>query len=73
MAKRSGDPDSATSQFFINMRDNSANLDSQNGGFTVFANVIEGMDVADAIAAVARDSDDAPLTDVVVNTATLEE
>lgn len=39
MAKIGGDPDSATSQWFINMRDNSANLDTQNGGFTVFARV----------------------------------
>ena len=39
MAKIGGDPDSATSQWFINMRDNAANLDTQNGGFTVFARV----------------------------------
>ncbi len=40
MAKLPGDPDSATSQFFINLADNSDNLDSQNGGFTVFGRVI---------------------------------
>lgn len=44
MAKRGGDPDSATSQWFINIGDNSANLDNQNGGFTVFGRVI-GMNV----------------------------
>ena len=49
MAKLSGDPDSATSQWFINAADNSANLDAQNGGFTVFARVTSGMDVVDAI------------------------
>ena len=44
-------PDSATSQWFINLADNSANLDTQNGGFTVFARVIgDGMDIADRIA-----------------------
>jgi len=48
MAKVPDDPDSATSQWFINVADNSF-LDSQNGGFTVFAHVIEGMDVVDAI------------------------
>ncbi|MDB4411805.1 peptidylprolyl isomerase, partial [bacterium] len=36
MAKLGGDPDSATSQWFISTGANSDNLDSQNGGFTVF-------------------------------------
>ena len=52
MAKLSGDPNSATSQWFINLADNSENLDAQNGGFTVFGQVTKGMDVVDAIAAV---------------------
>jgi peptidyl-prolyl cis-trans isomerase A (cyclophilin A) len=50
MAKLSNQPDSATSQWFINLDDNSEILDDQNGGFTVFARVIgNGMAVADAI------------------------
>ena len=50
MAKISNQPDSATSQWFINLSDNSEKLDNQNGGFTVFARVIgNGMAVADAI------------------------
>lgn len=36
MAKQSGDPDSATSQWFVNLSENQENLDNQNGGFTVF-------------------------------------
>ena len=51
MAKLSGQPDSATSQWFVNLVDNTA-LDGVDGGFTVFARVIgDGMDVVDAIAA----------------------
>lgn len=52
MAKLPKDPDSATSQFFISVADNSYNLDNQNGGFTVFGKVVEGMDVVDKIASV---------------------
>jgi peptidyl-prolyl cis-trans isomerase A (cyclophilin A) len=50
MAKLSGNANSATSQWFINMGNNSANLDVQNGGFTVFGEVTSGgMAVLDAI------------------------
>lgn len=55
MAKLSGDPDSATSQWFINLADNSENLDVQNGGFTVFGQVLgEGMTIVDQIAELDR-------------------
>ncbi|WP_372767417.1 peptidylprolyl isomerase [Pseudoalteromonas sp.] len=48
MAKLANDPNSATSQWFINLSDNSANLDLQNGGFTVFGQIIgNGMEVID--------------------------
>ena len=50
MAKVDGNPDSATNQWFVNLADNSANLDSQNGGFTVFGKVLTpSMVVVDAL------------------------
>jgi cyclophilin family peptidyl-prolyl cis-trans isomerase len=43
---------SATNEWFINLADNRANLDNQNGGFTVFARVLgDGVAIADVIAA----------------------
>lgn len=50
MAKVGGNPDSATSQFFVNTGNNASNLDYQNGGFTVFGRVAgSGMSIVDAI------------------------
>lgn len=50
MAKLPGDPDSATSQWFVNLEDNSEELDTQNEGYTVFGEVLgDGMDVVDRI------------------------
>ena len=47
---RTTDPDSATSQFFINLIDNDfLDYTSTNDGYAVFGEVIEGMDVVDAI------------------------
>lgn len=50
---RTPDPDSATSQFFINLADNDfLNKGVRGPGYTVFGKVTEGLGVADAIAAV---------------------
>ncbi len=52
---RTPDPDSASAQFFINLDDNTF-LDRANAadgfGYTVFGQVVEGMDIVDAIAKV---------------------
>lgn len=71
---RTGDPHSATAQFFVNVVDNKF-LDhtakSQEGwGYTVFGTVIEGMDVVDKIRAVETSPQgsfkDAPKTPVSI-------
>ena len=56
MAKLSGNADSATSQWYINLGDNSSNLDAQNGGFTAFGRErsATGMGVLDAINALPK-------------------
>ncbi len=46
---RTSNPNSATSQFFIN-HGNNAQLDDFGGGYAVFGRVVDGMDVVDAIA-----------------------
>ncbi|PKI13851.1 peptidylprolyl isomerase [Colwellia sp. 12G3] len=49
MAKKGNNVHSATNQWFFNLKDNSDNLDRQNGGFTVFGQVISGMDIIENI------------------------
>jgi peptidylprolyl isomerase len=60
-------PSSATSQFYINLVDNTF-LDSN---YSVFGEVIQGMDVVDSIGSVETDINDRPLQDVIVLTARL--
>jgi len=53
---RTNDPDSATAQWFINLKDNTFldRAEAQDGwGYTVFGKVVSGMDAVDAIAKVA--------------------
>ena len=76
---RTQDPNSATSQFFINVQDN-PRLDAANArdgnGYAVFGKVIAGMDVVDKIRAVPTASrgmhDDVPMAPVTINKATIE-
>lgn len=58
MAKQSGNPNSATNQWFVNLANNSGGspqLDKQNSGFTVFGQITsQDMEVVDAIAGLQR-------------------
>lgn len=71
---RTADPDSATSQFFINLVDNGG-LDVPPG-YAVFGEVVEGMEVVDAIAAVPTTTmgpyDDVPVDPISVTSAMVQ-
>ena len=76
---RTSDPHSATSQFFINVKDNDfldfRAANSQGYGYCVFAEVEEGMDVVEKIKAVetgrAGMHGDVPVADVIIESATM--
>ena len=73
---RTSDPNSATSQFYINVADNSNldYIDSNNPGYAVFGKVVTGLDVVNAIAAVptqtVNGNSNVPVTDVTITSAT---
>ena len=78
---RTGEPHSATSQFFINVADNHF-LDHrgkslEGWGYAVFGQVVDGMEVADAIVSVPRGNrgphQDVPLEPVVMHKVTVIE
>lgn len=78
---RTMDPHSATSQFFINLKDNSfldhTGKNMQGWGYAVFGRVIEGMDIVDAMAGVEtttrRGHQDVPVEDILITQTTLIE
>ena len=78
---RTMDPHSATSQFFINHKDNSflnhTGENSQGWGYTVFGAVTEGMDIVDQIADVATGSSgghqDVPVDVITIESVTISE
>ena len=75
---RTSDPNSATSQFFINLVDNPTLDPSPTSmGYAVFGTVIDGMDVVDAIANVTTSEqngmDDVPVTPVIIKDTALYE
>ena len=75
---RTMDPNSATSQFFINLKNNhflDANQSPDGNGYAVFGQVVSGMDTIDKIAQVKTHSvgyhDDVPLRNVIIKKATV--
>lgn len=78
---RTMDPHSATTQFFINLVDNSfldhTSKDTQGWGYAVFGEVVDGMDVVDAMAKVEttnrRGHQDVPVEDVTILKAIVKE
>jgi peptidyl-prolyl cis-trans isomerase B (cyclophilin B) len=73
---RTPDPHSASSQFFINLKDNgflNKNQAEDGWGYCVFGKVVEGMDVVDKVAAVATTARaghrDVPQSDVIIRSA----
>ncbi len=77
---RFSDPHSATSQFYFNLNNNkSLNPSSKNWGYTVFGDVLEGMDVLQAIGGVETgysdflDAPNVPLVPVMLISVTIVE
>ena len=75
---RTSDPHSATSQFFISLRDNTASLDPNprnKWGYCAFGIVVEGQDVVDAMGQVKTKMKagmrDVPETAVIIKSAKL--
>ncbi len=72
---RTSDPNSATSQFFINVKDNDFLNQAQSrdgNGYAVFGKVVDGMDVVDKIKATATGPGDVPVLPILIKKATLE-
>ena len=78
---RTNDPNSATSQFFINLKDNDflnhTAPSPQGWGYTVFGKVTDGMDVVESIEKVKTGNNhghqDVPLMEVIIRKVTVEE
>ncbi|HEX9862353.1 MAG TPA: peptidylprolyl isomerase [Candidatus Bathyarchaeia archaeon] len=65
------EPNSATTQFFINVVDNSNRTTTFDSTYSVFGDVVDGMEIADAIAHVETDSNAQPMEEVTLIKATL--
>ncbi len=72
---RTTDPNSATAQFFINVKDNDFLNQAQakdGNGYAVFGKVVQGMDVVDKIRATPTGPGDVPVQQIVIKKATVE-
>jgi peptidyl-prolyl cis-trans isomerase A (cyclophilin A) len=76
---RTADPNSATAQFFINLKDNDfldQSKSADSNGYAVFGKVVQGMDVVDKIRAVKTGNKgphgNVPVDPIIIKKATLE-
>lgn len=73
---RTGDPHSATAQFYINVANNTAlnytDKSERGWGYTVFGKVVKGLDVVQKISRMQTDGGDAPLQTVVIESITVQ-
>ncbi|GIU07372.1 MULTISPECIES: peptidylprolyl isomerase [unclassified Shewanella] len=68
---RTDAPDSATSQFFINVLDNpQLDATAASYGYAVFGKVLQGMEIVDQISIVDTDTNDVPKTEIIINSLT---
>ncbi|HEY0268415.1 MAG TPA: peptidylprolyl isomerase [Methyloradius sp.] len=74
---RTGDPQSATAQFYINVANNTSldytEASDRGWGYTVFGKVVQGMDVVLKISKLPTDPSDTPLQTVVIQSITLKD
>ena len=69
---RTSNPNSATAQFFVNVKNNDfLNAKGPADGYTVFGKVTSGMDVVNKIKVTPTGAGDVPQTPIVINSATL--
>ena len=72
---RTADPNSATAQFFINVKNNdflNADQARDGNGYAVFGKVVAGMDVVDKIRIAATRPGDMPVEPIIIKSASVE-